>query len=360
MSSHCSEVGPLFEVRGASLENEAEIVDLAKHLNTVNLPNHAPSIRKLLKHVEGSFASAVEPDRRKFVFVLWDLTRNRAVGTSSLIARLGTRDAPYLYFDVIDEERYSRTLDKHFRHTLLRLGSSYAGPTELGGLVVAPEYRGNPQKLGRFISFSRFAFLAAHRQVFQSQLLAELMPPLKGDGRSHLWEALGRRLTGLTYAEADLLSSQDKEFVQDLFPRGLINTSLLSLEAKSVVGQVGQATLGVERMLRSIGFQYARRVDPFDGGPHFVADTDSVAMIAQSRRCVFARELTNESGSAAVGSEGLVLQNLPSPPYVRVVQSSFAWDTSGDGPPRVFLPKGLASLWKLAPQQSLHITPRLE
>ena len=36
---------------------------------------------------------------------------------------------------MLDEERYSKSIDKHFHHKVLRLGFSYKGPTELGGLV---------------------------------------------------------------------------------------------------------------------------------------------------------------------------------------------------------------------------------
>jgi arginine N-succinyltransferase len=35
--------------------------------------------------------------------------------------------------------------------------------------------------------------------VFRDRVLSELLPPLEADGTSKLWEALGRRFTGLTY-----------------------------------------------------------------------------------------------------------------------------------------------------------------
>ena len=34
-----------------------------------------------------------------------------------------------------------------------------------------------------------------------------------------------------------------------------------------MIGEVGAQTRGVEKLLRRIGFRYAERVDPFDGGP---------------------------------------------------------------------------------------------
>jgi arginine N-succinyltransferase len=328
---------PRYELRGASSADEEQLLALAGHLDTVNLPDNRQSVRELLQHAEQSFSGSVSPAKRRYVFLLWDLERQSAIGSSSIIAQLGRRDAPYIYFDVLDEERYSKSLDKHFHHTVLRLGFSYKGPTELGGLVMAPDERGSPERLGRFLSYARFAFIAGRREAFRDQLLAELLPPLESDGTSHLWEALGRRFTGMSYAEADLLSSRDKDFIRDLFPLGEIHTSLFDDRARDVIGRVGHQTLGVERMLRAIGFRYARRVDPFDGGPHFVAPTEEVTLIQKSRKVKLAGTLESvRKGSDAPLEKAIVLRYLPSPPFVRSVQCEFRWaDTDGARLPEV-------------------------
>ena len=345
---------PRYEIRGATTADEEALLALAVHLNTVNLPNDRQSVRELLQHAEQSFAGGITPAKRKYVFLLWDLESGAAIGSSSIIAQLGRRDAPYIYFDVLDEERYSKSLDKHFHHTVLRLGFSYKGPTELGGLVVAPAQRGAPERLGRFVSYARFAFIAGRREAFRDQLLAELLPPLEPDGTSHLWEALGRRFTGLTYAEADRLSSRDKEFIRDLFPLGEIHTSLFDDRARDVIGQVGAQTLGVERMLRAAGFRYGWRVDPFDGGPHFVASTEEVTLIQQARRVRLAGALESQRQPSAEPSlRGVVLQYLESAPYVRSVQSEFAWSES-EG---IRLPEAVQAHLALELGSELIVTP---
>jgi len=343
---------PRYEIRGATSADEEALLALAAHLNTVNLPNDRMSVRELLAHAEHSFDGSVPSAKRKYVFLLWDVAARRALGSSSIIAQLGRRDAPYIYFDVIDEERYSKSLDKHFHHTVLRLGFSYKGPTELGGLVVLPSERGSPERLGRFVSYARFAFIAGRREAFRDQLLAELLPPLEPDGTSHLWEALGRRFTGMTYAEADLLSSRDKEFIRDLFPLGEIHTSLFDDRARDVIGRVGAQTLAVERMLAAAGFRYARRVDPFDGGPHFVARTDEVALVRNARRVRFAGALDQRAAGSGE-PRGVVLQYLPRAPYVVSVQCEFRW-AEPDG---VLLPAGVAEHLQLAGDAELMVTP---
>ena len=271
-----------FEIRAGTLEHHAGLCELAQHLDTVNLPNDPEALRTLLSFSERSFRGEItDPRRREYVFVLLDHEQARIVGTSMVIAQLGRRDAPYIYFDVRREEKYSETLDRHFVHTILTSSYSYDGPTEVGGLVVHPDYRMRPERLGTLISYVRFLFIAMRRRDMRDQVLAELLPPLEADGTSHLWEAIGRRFTGLTYREADKLSRRNKEFIKGLFPDHVYAT-LLSEPAQRMIGAVGVQTQGVEKLLRRIGFEYAERVDPFDGGPHFIADTDAISLVRRS------------------------------------------------------------------------------
>jgi arginine N-succinyltransferase len=339
---------PRYEIRGATLADEDELFRLAAYLNTVNLPNDRAQVRELLRHAERSFAGELPAAHRKFVFLLWDLERRAAIGTSTIIAQLGRRDAPYIYFDVLDEERYSKTLNRHFHHTALRLGFSYDGPTELGGLVVDPTYRRAPERLGRFVSYARFLFIAAQRALFQDEVVAELLPPLEPDGTSHLWEALGRHFTGMSYGEADLLSSQDKEFIRELFPTNMIYTSLLSKQAQAVIGQVGPQTLGVARMLREVGFRYNHRVDPFDGGPHFAAATDEITLVRDARRVRF----TGVHGADPRAPLGIVLSILPEAPFSRALLAPFRLSDEG-----VSLPAEIAAHWALRPGAELMVLP---
>jgi arginine N-succinyltransferase len=307
-----------YEIRGAMRSDEDELLDLAAFLNTVNLPNDRDHIRRLLEHSERSFHGELAKGHRKFVFLLRDLQRGSAVGTSMVVAQLGRRDAPYIYLDVISEEKYSHAVDKHFHHTVLKIGFSYDGPTELGGLVVHPEHRRASERLGLLISYVRFLYIATHRELFRDELLAELLPPLEPDGTSHLWEALGRRFTDMSYAEADRLSSTDKTFIRDLFPSGDIYGSLLSLDAQAVIGKVGTQTRGVEKMLRRVGFRYAERIDPFDGGPHFVAGIDEVSLIRETRE----RRLCDRKEPSPGSPRALVGKDYPKPPYFRAVAAS--------------------------------------
>ncbi len=260
---------------------------VAEHLDTVNLPADRTHIENILDRSERAFSGAVPPTEREFLFVLEDQEKKKIIGTSMIYAQHGTKRAPHIFFRVENDERYSVTLDKYFVHQTLRIGYNYDGPTEIGGLILLPEYRrNNHEALGKALSYVRFLFMRMHREWFRAEVLSELLPPLEPDGTSKLWEALGRRFTGLTYFEADLLSKDNKEFIHALFPDDPIHTELLSDDVRALIGKVGPETQAVENMLRRIGFDYAGQIDPFDGGPHFTAKTDEITVVEHAKEVV--------------------------------------------------------------------------
>jgi arginine N-succinyltransferase len=318
-----------YVIRSAVSADEDQLLDVARHLNTVNLPADRDEIRGILELSQKSFSGAIkDPRRREYVFVVVDRAEQRIVGTSMIVGQLGRRDAPYVYVDASEEERYSATLDRHFQHVVLKIGYSYAGPTEIGGLIVSPDYRKKPERLGVLISYVRFLYIAMHREWFRDELLAELLPPLEPDGTSHLWNALGRKFTDMTYADADRLSKKNKEFVKGLFPEGPIYASLLPEDAQSVIGKVGAQTRGVEKMLRRVGFRYAWRVDPFDGGPHFTAPTDEVTLVRASH---VARITHRLEGDAPIKTRALVAVERSEAPFFEAIAAPWRREPTVEG-----------------------------
>jgi arginine N-succinyltransferase len=272
----------MFIIRDARRSDLKGLSRLAAMLNTVNLPNEKGALEEVLETAARSFAGTIDnPRDRQYLFVAEDTETKQLVGTSMIIAQHGTRESPHMYFEVIEDQRYSSTLDKHFRHLILRLGRDFEGPTEIGGLILDPAFRGGAGRLGKQLSYVRFLFIAVHRRVFRKRLLAELLPPLLPDGKSELWEHLGRHFTGLDYTEADHVSRKNKEFITSLFPHGEIHATLLPERVQDLIGEVGPQTLGVKKMLVDIGFQYSHKIDPFDGGPHYECDIDDCTLLRQ-------------------------------------------------------------------------------
>ena len=257
---------------------------LAAVLDSVNLPDDERALAEILERSSRSFQGRIrDPLRRAYVFVLEEPRTGRLAGTSMLIAQHGTHESPCAFFQVSSREHYSSTLDRHFRHQVLSIGYHFDGPSEIGGLVVHPADRGGPEQPGKQLSFARFLYLAMFPERFRDGLLAELMPPL-AEGKSLFWESCGKRFTGLEYPEADKLSRENKEFIQQLFPPGEIYATLLPPRVQRALGAVGPGTEPVRRMLEGIGFRYANRIDPFDGGPHYEARASEIAPVRAFRR----------------------------------------------------------------------------
>ncbi len=147
-----------------------------------------------------------------------------------------------------------------------------------------------------------------NRSVFRDQVLSELLPRLEIDGTSRLWKLFGKRFTGLSYQEADKLSKDNKEFIKSLFPQGMVYTSLFPPEVQAEIGVVGPQTKGVERLLTKIGFRYAQQIDPFDGGPHFIAKTDKISLVANAKRVrvAIAADAQSNAGTSAKTVKHLV------------------------------------------------------
>ncbi len=129
----------MFRIRQSYREDVEQVLAVAEHLDTVNLPADRTSIEGLLDRSERSFASEPAITEREFLFVLEDLGKKRIIGTSMIYAQHGTKRAPHIFFRVEADERYSVTLDKHMAHPTLRIGYNYSGPSEIGGLILLPE-----------------------------------------------------------------------------------------------------------------------------------------------------------------------------------------------------------------------------
>jgi arginine N-succinyltransferase len=306
---------------------------VAEHLDSVNLPHDRQVLERQIDRSQKSFSGVLDVFQREYLFVLLEREEGagpsfseRVLGTSMIHAQHGTRKAPHIFFDVMTDERYSETLDRHFVHQVLRIGYNYNGPTEIGGLILMPAYRGHEMSLGKWLSYVRFLYLSQHRALFRDEVLSELLPPLQDDGTSLLWEHLGRHFTGLSYQQADRISQTNKEFIRTLFPSEPMYTCLLPQHVQSMIGQVGPETRGVEKMLRRIGFQYAYRVDPFDGGPHFTAPTDEVKLVARTHEATITKLLLP---AELPKTRALVAVELTEAPFFRCVHTPCK--ASGEG-----------------------------
>lgn len=270
----------MFLVREVKESDLEDLYKLSSIVFFINLPNDKKIIENLISK---SIKSFKKPSKNladnHYIFVIEDIEKSKIIGVSMIHAQHGTEEEPHFYLRISQEYKYSKTINTGFIHGTLKLGLDTNGPTEIGGLVISPEFRGHPEKLGKLLSFSRFLYIALNQDRFKKTLHSELMPPLDKDGKSPLWEAIGRRFMNMDYYEADKLSRNNKEFILSLYPSDNIYQTLLPIEARNAIGKVGKDTMPVKNMLEKIGFVFSEEVDPFDGGPHYKATIDEVSII---------------------------------------------------------------------------------
>lgn len=269
-----------FRLRSSKIEDLADLYELSQLVTFINLPPDQKIIKEKLKNSERSFLSPSKDFWRDYyIFVLEDITKKKVIGASMIHAQHGTEDEPHFYLKVGKEQKYSESINTGFIHGTLKLGIDTNGPTEIGGLVLHPDYRGNSLKLGKQLSYVRFLYIGMYPKRFKEIIHSELMPPLDEDGNSPLWEAIGRRFLNMDYQAADVLSRKNKEFILSLYPSDTIYETLLPVDARHAIGKVGKETEPVKKMLQSIGFKYSHEVDPFDGGPHYRAKKNNITLI---------------------------------------------------------------------------------
>ncbi len=270
----------MFILRSVTMDDLEDLYALSKLYVFINLPADKDTISKKIRCSIKAFKNpSNDLAQDHYVFVLEDLSVKKVIGCSMIHAQHGTEDEPHFFLRVSQENKFSSTINTGFIHGTLKLGYDTNGPTEIGGLVLDPEYRKNPYRLGKQLSYIRFLYMGLNPDRFKSKIHSELMPPFDKDGRSPLWEAIGRRFMNMEYHDADLLSRSNKEFILSLFPSDTIYETLLPIEARNAIGKVGEDTQPVKRMLVKIGFEYTHEVDPFDGGPHYSCDLKNVTPV---------------------------------------------------------------------------------
>ncbi len=336
-----------FLLRSAQVKDIRDLQVLSSQFTLINLPNDPKILEQKIQKSRDSFAGKLKKEDSEYLFVVEDLESERVVGSSLIIAKHGTPDAPHYYFKISKKEHFSDDLGIGFVHQVLKLQEESQGPTEIGGLLVDSAYRRLSEKIGKQISLIRFLYMGMFPEKFETKLLCELSPPQMVHGKSEFWEAVGRRFTGLPYHEADRLSHQHKEFISSLFPKEEIYTCILSSSARFVLGRVGDETRPAQHLLEKIGFKYLNEVDPFDGGPHFGAITNEIPLVKNASRKTVASQAQAEFKT--IGFVGFIKDG-------EFCASQTAYALDGDS---ILLPETTLRSLKLNKNDSVWLTPSI-
>ncbi|MCZ6632845.1 MAG: arginine N-succinyltransferase, partial [bacterium] len=220
--------------------------------------------KKVLQSTQSFERSPDEPGGETYFFVAEDLESGQVVGTSGIVSRVGGFEPFYMY-EIKTVLHESSTLGVHKEIQVLHLVAEHDGPCEIGTLFLSPHYRRSG--VGRFLSRSRFLFMADYSQAFAEMVIAEMRGVSDATGQSPFWEGLGRHFFDIDFPKADYLSILNKKFIAELMPTHPIYISLLPDKAQAVIGHVHEKTMPALKILEVEGFAFGRMVDIFDAGP---------------------------------------------------------------------------------------------
>jgi len=214
-----------------------------------------------------------------YVFVMEDVDSKRLIGTSCIFSRTGGFE-PFYAYQVVNQTQHSELLGLTRELRSLHLLKIHNGPTELGGLFLLPNCRG--EGAGKLLSLSRFLYMAGRVKRFAKETIAELRGYLDESEKSPFWNAIGSHFFPIDYPRADALSMIDKQFIEDLMPQYPIYLELLPQDAIDVIGKVHEQAKPAYALLVQQSFVQKDLIDIFDGGAVLHCETSKIEAIKNS------------------------------------------------------------------------------
>lgn len=262
-----------------------------------SLPKDRDIIKNKILISERSFAHRGDrPNGESYLFVMEELFTGKIVGVSGIISKIGGFE-PYYFYRLKTDLRESQMLNVTKEVKSLHFEKIHSGPAEVCSLFLSPEFR-NSQN-GRFLSLSRFLFMAEDRKYFEDSVIAEMRGRVNDQGHSPFWEAVGRKFMDIDFVQADYLTMRSKRFIEELLPETAILADLLPKDAQEVIAEVHPHTEPAKRILEQEGFTFSGLVGIFEPGPVVKAQLDEVRTVKESH-VLEIEEITQEDISSEV------------------------------------------------------------
>ncbi|MHC4977119.1 MAG: arginine N-succinyltransferase, partial [Planctomycetota bacterium] len=148
----------IFRIRQARVEDVDTLLKLARMVFFINLPPDAQVIEDKIRWSNACFenvranktpesSSTVEGltslggaagKSPQFMFVLEDVETGNPIGCSAVIQQMGSEDSPSVVLRLDRKNFFSEDLQSGTTHTPATRELVTSGPSEIGGLIVAP------------------------------------------------------------------------------------------------------------------------------------------------------------------------------------------------------------------------------
>lgn len=269
-----------FRVRNADFNDLQSLYRLAQQASLISLPPDPEALMHILRKSQESFSNRIGPENAEYVFVLEDTTTHEIIGESLVHAQYASPEQPYYYFSIIEKTFVDVELEKTITHPVLRLEVEKSPFSLTGGLILDRRYQGHPKKLGSLIALTRFVYMGMFPDRFHKQVLSEVVAPLDENGGNPFWDAVGNKLTGLSFEEFLALNRLKKTaFIGNLFPSDDIYRCFLAPDLWPSRERVRKGVGHFARhIIETIGFQYLNRAH-LHGGPILGAMLENINVI---------------------------------------------------------------------------------
>jgi arginine N-succinyltransferase len=266
-------------IQPQDLDGLMELLEKSGH-GLTTLPKDAEVLKKRIRVSERSFEHREDgPGGEEYLFVMEELFTGKLVGVCGIISKIGGF-LPYYFYRLEKAMHVSKQIHVKNEITTLHFHFIHNGPAEICSLYLHPDYR-NAQN-GRFLSLSRFLFMAENRKYFEDQVIAELRGMVNDSGHSPFWDAVGKHFFKIDFPTADYLSVKNKRFIEELMPKSPIIVNLLPDDAQEVIGRVHPKTEPAKRILEQEGFKASGLVGIFEPGPVLIAEVNEIRSIKES------------------------------------------------------------------------------
>ncbi|QNA87539.1 arginine N-succinyltransferase [Massilia sp. Dwa41.01b] len=257
----------MFVIRSIQASDLDALIDMATQVGS-GMTTLKPDRKMLGDRVEcavASFHEAISPEKRDYMFVMEDTANGKLAGVCAIKSAVGLTE-PFYNYRIGTLVHSSRELNVFTRMETLYLSNDLTGASELCSLFLQPDYRTGYN--GKWLSKSRFLFIAQFQQLFTEKIIAEMRGYLTDDGTSPFYEGLGRHFFKMDFDHVDGLTAIGKKsFIAELMPRQPLYVDYLPQSAREVIGQVHRSTLPARKLLEQEGMHYEGYVDIFDAGP---------------------------------------------------------------------------------------------
>jgi arginine N-succinyltransferase len=254
-------------IRSIAASDLDPLIDMARQVGggMTTLKQDRKMLGDRVECAVASFAGTIAPEERDYMFVMEDTENGRLAGICAIKAAVGMTE-PFYNYRIGTLVHSSRELNVFTRMETLYLSNDLTGATELCSLFLQPDYRTGYN--GKWLSKSRFLFIAQFQQLFTEKIIAEMRGYLLEDGTSPFYEGLGRHFFKMDFNHVDGLTAMGKKsFIAELMPRQPLYVDYLPESAREVIGQVHRSTLPARKLLEQEGMHYEGYVDIFDAGP---------------------------------------------------------------------------------------------